>query len=358
MGVQLPPSAEPAAIDSCFIIPEEHRPKTAHNEYISSRGEEVPVIDLEHLRSEDDGRRRRAIAAIGDACEHWGFFQVTNHGVPPALIDEVKAQARRFFELPLEEKRRVRRTFENVYGYYESELTKNVRDWKELFDYGPKPRPDLRDDAPENVTLDGHNQWPEAPPGFRATMENWFSAMERLGRDVLHGISASLGLPPTEFDPHYANHSSFVRLNYYRPCPNPALTLGVNRHYDAGALTIVGQDGEVGGLQVQKGGEWVGIEPRRDAFVINIGDMMQVWSNGKYKSPLHRVVVNESRARFSVPFFYNPAYSTDVAPVPQLLSAGQQPAYRPINWGDFRSKRAKGDYADFGEEVQIAHYAL
>jgi isopenicillin N synthase-like dioxygenase len=84
----------------------------------------------------------------------------------------------------------------------------------------------------------------------------------------------------------------------------------------------------------------------------------QVWSNGKYKSPLHRVVVNESRARFSVPFFFNPAYSTEVAPVPELLTGSQQPKYRPINWGDFRSKRAKGDYADFGEEVQIAHYAI
>lgn len=85
-------------------------------------------------------------------------------------------------------------------------------------------------------------------------MENWFSTMERLGLEVLHGISASLGLPPSHFDRHYSDHSSFVRLNYYRPCPNPSLTLGVNRHYDAGALTIVGQDGEVGGLQVYKMG--------------------------------------------------------------------------------------------------------
>lgn len=86
MGAQFPPQPAAPAIDSCFIIPEEHRPKTAHNEYISSTGEEVPVIDLEHLRSEDNGRRSRAIAAIGDACEHWGFFQVSDSKGPRCNI--------------------------------------------------------------------------------------------------------------------------------------------------------------------------------------------------------------------------------------------------------------------------------
>jgi isopenicillin N synthase-like dioxygenase len=107
----------------------------------------------------------------------------------------VKAQARRFFELPLEEKGRVRRTFENVYGYFESELTKNVRDWKELFDYGPKPRPDLPDGAPENRTLDGRNQWPEAPPGFRWACLGLSPSSFRAGRScysVLRRLSVKI----------------------------------------------------------------------------------------------------------------------------------------------------------------------
>jgi isopenicillin N synthase-like dioxygenase len=122
-------------------------------------------------------------------------------------------------------------------------------------------------------------------------------------------------------------------------------------------LTIVSQ-GDVGGLQVRQGERWVDVDPIPDALVVNIGDMMQVWSNDRFRSPVHRVVVNTEKERFSAPFFMNPSYAKDCAPLAELLAPGERPQYRPINWGEFRRLRAAGDYADVGEEVQISHYRI
>jgi isopenicillin N synthase-like dioxygenase len=131
----------------------------------------------------------------------------------------------------------------------------------------------------------------------------------------------------------------------------------VNRHTDAGALTILHQVG-VDGLQVQRAGRWVPVRPRADAFTINIGDMFQVWSNDRYAAPLHRVVANSTDERFSAPFFMNPSYETDAYPLASVAGAGAPARYRPVNWGVFRRRRAEGDYADVGVEVQVGHYRL
>jgi len=112
------------------------------------------------------------------------------------------------------------------------------------------------------------------------------------------------------------------------------------------------------GLQVLKGKRWHTIPPRRDALVINIGDIVQVWSNDRYAAPLHRVLASSARERFSAPYFFNPAYQTDYGPLPSLIEAGEAPRYRPINWGEFRAGRAAGDYADHGEEIQVSQFRI
>jgi len=100
------------------------------------------------------------------------------------------------------------------------------------------------------------------------------------------------------------------------------------------------------------------VEPMRDALVVSIGDVMQVWSNDRYIAPLHRVLANFSADRFSAPFFFNPAYSTNYAPLPSAVDARHPPRYRPINWREFRARRAAGDYAPAGEYAQISQYSL
>ena len=156
-----------------------------------------------------------------------------------------------------------------------------------------------------------------------------------------------------------------------------------HHHTDAGALTILYQDDSVSSLQVYKNEKWHFIEPREGTFVINIGDMIQVWSNDVYskfseslsifsckemrslnsqlpqnriEAPLHRVQANSTKERYSAPFFYNPEYRADVYPL--LDNDTSASLYKTVNWGDFRAQRFAGDFADLGEEVQISNYLV
>jgi isopenicillin N synthase-like dioxygenase len=330
--------------------------------------EGVPVIDVAALRREGAARCPETVARIGDACREWGFFQVRGHGFSEALRADFEREMREFFWLPTEEKARVRRTADNARGWYDAELTKNVRDWKEIFDFGHLPDRSLPDAHPANRCADGQNQWPPGRPGFRAAMRAWFEACEVLALELIQAVCASLGVSPQRLDESFAGvHTSYLRLNRYPPCPDPAPPdapdvptsgqLGVNRHTDAGALTILHQVG-VDGLQVLRAGRWELVRPLADAFTINIGDMFQVWSNDRYAAPLHRVVANAGEERFSAPFFMNPSYETQVHPLESVVGADAPARYRPVDWGKFRRRRAEGDYADVGEEVQVAHYRL
>lgn len=303
----------------------------------------VPVIDIAELDGAD------ALAAIDRACRDWGFFQVTNHGIDDAIIDGLFAAARAFFELPLATKRRILRSADNPWGFYDEELTKNTRDWKQVFDYGPG----------DGAALEP--RWPSEPDGFREAVLGYHEACESLAQRLLSAIATNLGAPDGQLNAQFgADHTSFMRLNYYPKCPPgaaPEPAFGVNEHSDAGALTVLLQD-EQAGLEVCRDGYWYLVEPRRDALVINLGDMAQVWSNDQYRAALHRVITNTDRDRYSSPYFFNPSFDTDYAPLPSCVSASNPARYRPINWREFRTKRADGDYADYGDEVQITDYRI
>ena len=330
---------------------------------------QVPHIGL-GIDDAGDARPLAAdvVEAIGAACREVGFFQILGHGIPGHLVDGLRAEMRRFFALPRERKYEVLRSEEHAWGYYDQELTKNTPDWKEVFDFGRLPFPDRPDDDPSNVGVDGVNRWPSELPGFRRTMVSYLEACEGVAFRLLEAMANGLGEPAERLIPAFRpSHSSFVRLNHYPPCGDPAPPdaadqpasgrLGVNRHSDAGALTLVAQT-DVSGLQVRTGAGWIDVEPVAGALVVNIGDMMQVWSNDRYRSPVHRVVVNERTERFSAPFFFNPSYEAVCAPLPDLVSSDGGPRYRPIPWAEFRRLRAAGDYADVGEEVQISRYRI
>ncbi|MDH3731947.1 MAG: isopenicillin N synthase family oxygenase [Gemmatimonadota bacterium] len=325
----------------------------------------IPVIDFGGFDGSED-RRARVIEEVGDACRNWGFFQVVDHGIADELIDRVWSETRAFFELPRDVKLAISRTAENPRGYYDRELTKNARDQKEVFDFGYVLRPDLADDHPANrAPVDGFNQWPAAAPELRSTMTAYFAACEGLGARIFQAFSLGLGLEADHLESYFQPHTSFVRLNYY-PLTDPLAAaeaaevtelgeMALGHHTDSGALTILLQD-DVGGLQVHDGADWIDVPPTEGAFVINIGDMTQVWSNDRYRAALHRVRPMKRAARYSLPFFYNPSYETDCAPLPTPDAAA--PRYRPINWGEFRAARTAGDYADYGEEIQIEHFRI
>jgi isopenicillin N synthase-like dioxygenase len=310
----------------------------------------VPVIDITRLE------RCGTLPALDRACRDWGFFQVVNHGIDPSVITALHREMRAFFHLPEAEKRSISRTADNPWGFFDRELTKNTLDWKQIYDFGPAAG------AAERP------QWPAGLPGFKPAVMGYYRACETLAHRLLAAISVNLGMPPRHLLGGFVpSHSSFLRLNYYPVCPRPERPaglgtpaeghLGVNHHTDAGALTLLLQDDQPG-LEVLKEGAWHLVEPRDDALVINIGDIVQVWSNDRYRAALHRVLASERTERFSAPYFLNPSYRTDYAPLPGTVDADHPPRYRTINWGQFRAARAAGDYADQGEEIQISQFRI
>jgi isopenicillin N synthase-like dioxygenase len=301
---------------------------------------QLPVIGL------SDPERPDARRAIDAACREWGFFQAIDHGIDLRQIAALQKQMRAFFALPLEAKREIERTAANPWGYYDRELTRHKLDWKQIFDVGP----------PDGAGIEP--QWPARLPEFRAAIEKFYDACNVLSMRILGAISLELGLPARALDGLFRpEHTSFLRLNFYPRCPSPGGHLGVSPHTDSGAVTVLLQDDQPG-LEVFHEGDWRLVEPMRDALVVNIGDIVQVWSNDRYKAALHRAIVRQDAERFTAAFFLNPAYSADYAPLPTTVDAWHPARYRSINWREFRSRRTAGDYAPAGEYAQISQYKL
>ncbi|MEZ5558681.1 MAG: 2OG-Fe(II) oxygenase family protein [Pseudomonadales bacterium] len=316
---------------------------------------DVPVISLRNL--EDSAQ---ALAQLDAACRQWGFFQIVDHGLDTGRIEALERAAHQFFALPRARKLEIERSADNVWGYFDRELTKNRQDWKQIFDFGPT---DAGGPLAQSTA-----QWPRELPGFRAAVEAHFQDCERIALRLLDALASNLGVPPgTLRQAFLPAHTSFLRLNYYPVCRQPAAPdaptvgvqgeLGIHHHTDAGALTVLLQDSQPG-LQVLHDGAWRLVQPLAGALTINIGDVVQVWSNDRYRAPLHRVLASARAERYSAAFFFNPSYAHDYAPVPGCCDADHPPRYRPINWGEFRAGRAAGDYADYGEEIQIEHFQV
>jgi len=308
---------------------------------------DLPVIDLQAPN----------LSALDEALRRCGSFMLLGHGLSPAFTRDVLQHCREFFAQSSLEKNKIRRTAENAWGYFDAELTKNRKDWKEIIDIGPavKTGP-LGGSAP---------QWPSLA-GFRETLEPLSDAMHAIAVTLVEQIAKALESNADLMSP-FADHSSFLRLNYYPVCADPApayapLTptrgkLGISHHTDSGALTVLLADAQPG-LQFYHEQRWQTVIPQPGALIINTGDIAQVWSNDRYPAPLHRVLANAHHERFSLPYFLNPAYDYNYAPLPDGLPARTPARYTSINWGEFRSLRSAGDYADHGAEVQISDYAV
>jgi isopenicillin N synthase-like dioxygenase len=311
----------------------------------------IPVIDLSLDARSVEGQ-------IGSACAEWGIFRVVEHGISTELLDSCLDQARQFFALPPTVKQAISRTRDNPWGYYDRELTKNVRDKKEIFDFGPDHARGFEDDDP----FAGLTPWPEGWTAFRERMRSYLEACEGLSRSLLRSIALGLGDKAGSSLSHFLPApTSFLRLNHY-PVTESLGKLdveregfGVHQHTDAGALTVLLEDGRPG-LQVLRQGAWIDAGYVAGALTINIGDMVQVLSNDCYAAPIHRVMGMVDVDRYSIPFFFNPTYAAVVSPLPTATAPHKAAAYSPIRWSEFRRARADGDFGDFGREVQISDF--
>jgi isopenicillin N synthase-like dioxygenase len=294
---------------------------------------EIPVIDLAPLVEHDHRRFERSVAALGRAATDIGFLYVENHGVPANLVERVAEQAKIFFARSMDEKmtivldQRLRGYLPLGYRSYEGEARAGTSHQEGFWVGHERPL-----DAAN--PLQGPNQWPTGMPELKSAMLEYFIAAEALSRVLQRGFALALGLAPDFFHALFREPNSRLKLNHYPPqdAPEADNDIGVVPHSDSGGFTILWQD-DNGGLEVQsKSGEWVGAPPIAGTFVINIGNVMQIWTNGRFSSTPHRVINRGGRDRYSVPFFVNPDSTARIAPL-----VGPTPVdFVPFRYGDYQ----------------------
>jgi isopenicillin N synthase-like dioxygenase len=299
----------------------------------------IPVIDCT-----DAGAPR----AVDAACREHGFFVITGHGLEPALFDRVEEASREFFALPKEVKAAIAMPHAGRAwrGWFPpgGELTSGVPDGKEGIYFGRElPRDHPRVTA--GVPLHGPNLFPEQPTELAPLVLRVLDELAGLGQRVLELVATGLGLDPGWFRRHLtADPTILLRIFHYPPAGHvPGAAWGVQEHTDYGLLTLLRQD-DVGGLQVRAGGTWVDVPPVPDAFVCNIGDMLERLTGGTYRSTPHRVRLPD-RSRISLPFFLDPSWDARVEP---LVESG--PIGHPgtsDRWDGRSVFEGEGTYGDY-----------
>ena len=284
----------------------------------------VPLIDL------GSGSASQLARRIDEALCGAGFFGIANHGLADAVVAAALDAGHRFFALPQSDKERwhidgwpLKRGFDPI-------------GWQAL---DPGQPPDVKESFYLGVEAIGPNQWPDEAlvPGFQAATQAYSAAMEALARRLMGLFEIALGLPAGHFDSFMRHPTCTTRLLHYPPQPALAAPgqIGCGAHTDWGALTLLAQD-DAGGLQVQdRSGAWLDVPPVPGALVINIGDMMQRWTNDRWPSTLHRVINRHSgRDRWSIAYFFDLDAESSIAPLPSCVSADRPAKYGPITAGE------------------------
>jgi isopenicillin N synthase-like dioxygenase len=309
----------------------------------------LPVIDLSHAT---DATGVGAMAdEIDAACRDTGFFYVTGHGVSTQLQTRVEELAREFFALPEAEKSLVgmQHGGRAWRGWFplRGELTSGVADEKEGLYFGedlPARDPRVRAGLP----LHGANLFPRRPAGLRDAVLEYMQAVTELGHVLLRSMSVALGLDAGWFDRNLtASPTVLFRIFRYPPAGAGSARWSVGEHTDYGLLTILAQDA-TGGLEVRGRAGWVAAPPIPDAFVVNLGDMLERMTAGRYRSTPHRVRNSSGRDRISFPLFLDPAWAAEVLPVPSAArDADRDREADASRWDGVSVHDWSGTYGDY-----------
>lgn len=297
----------------------------------------IPVLDLSPLRSGEAPELEALAREVDRACSEVGFFVTVGHGVDPALVASLRHDALAFFDLDQGTKSRYEADAGTDYaGYVRSEAlsysagTASPPDLKESFTMHP---PDRRISAEPNP-------WPVEVPSFEATVTTYFRAMEALAEKVMEVFALALGLDQAYFTPMIDQSLSAVRMLHYPELTSPPEPgqLRAGTHTDFGSLTLLLTDDAPGGLQVRSRDQgWIDVAHIPGAYVVNIGDLMARWTNDRWVSTEHRVVVPPLGAgtrRLSVAFFHQPNDDAVIEAIPTCVDAGEQPHHEPVRSGE------------------------
>ncbi|KAK9715774.1 hypothetical protein RND81_06G188400 [Saponaria officinalis] len=264
---------------------------------------EMPSINFGELEGD---KKRETMDILHHACQHWGFFQIENHGIDKELMIKVKKYIDNYYEQKL------------MHTFYESDITKALdnqefaatTDWETSFFLSHLPASNL-------------NQFPDFSDDFRKTMDMYIEELVKLAEKLSELMCENLGLDKDFIKKSFWGSNGpavGTKVAKYPECPKPEAVRGLREHTDAGGIILLLQDDQVPGLEFFKDGDWFKIPPsKNDTIFVNTGDQIEVLSNGRYKSIVHRVMTGKCGSRLSVATFYNPAGDAVICPASKLV---------------------------------------
>lgn len=306
----------------------------------------IPVVDLSHFTQGTPEQKQAFVAALGKAYEEVGFVAVKNHGIPDALIADLYRYVQEFFAMPFEAKHRYEipeLAGQRGYTSFGREHAKgfDAPDLKEFFQFGQtvEDNDPVKEQYPDNVTVNEQ-------PAFTPTLGKAYRAFERSGTSLLQAIALYLGLDEHYFDQYVHNGNSILRAIHYPPITQePKSAIRAEQHEDINLITLlVGASAD--GLQIlNKQDQWVPVTSLPEQIVVNVGDMLQRFTNNRLKSTTHRVV-NPPRelwgtSRFSIPFFLHPKSEMSLACLDSCIDAEHPKAYEDITAGEYLDERLR-----------------
>ncbi|GKV01880.1 hypothetical protein SLEP1_g14394 [Rubroshorea leprosula] len=298
-----------------YVHPSETRP----GNLVVPPGTSIPVIDF---AGHD---RNQIIQKILKAGEEYGFFQVINHGVSETLMDDTMDVIKEFHAMSgMEKQRECSKDPNGSCKLYTSSLDYPAEDfhyWRDALIHPCNP-------AEECIKF-----WPEKPTRYREVIGAYSVEMRKLSSRILEIICEGLGLEKGYFSSDLSENPKII-INHYPVCPDPSLTLGLSKHKDPTVISLVLQ-GLIPGLQVLKDGQWISVQPHPHAFVVNIGYLLQIISNGKLNGAEHRVVTNRNAARTTITYFVFPTNESLIKPAKVLTNEQNPPLYKDCKFSDF-----------------------
>ncbi|CAF2071645.1 unnamed protein product [Brassica napus] len=274
---------------------------------------EIPIIDMNLLCSSTS--MDSEIDKLDSACKEWGFFQANS-----SFLDKIKSEIQDFFKLPMTEKKNLWQRPGEIEGFGQAFVVSEEQklDWADMFFITMQP-----------VHLRKPHLFPKLGPPFRYyTLEKYSDEVKSIAKILLAKMARALEIKPEEMEYLHYKKTTKLRMNYYPPCPEPDQVIGRTPHSDATGLTM--QVNEVEGLQINKNGKWVSVKPLKDAFVVNIGDMLDMITNGTYKSIEHRGVVNPEKERLSMATFHNAGTGKEIGPLRSLVERQKGALFRTV----------------------------
>nr|XP_043629630.1 gibberellin 2-beta-dioxygenase 1-like [Erigeron canadensis] len=296
----------------------------------------IPIIDLSKPESKP---------LLVKACQDFGFFKVVNHGVPMKFINKLESEAIKFFNSPLSIKQKAGPP--NPFGYGNRLLGQNGDSgWVEYLLLNAKP-------DQNNPTLPIFDAKPEI---FQCVVNDYVTAVKKMTCDILELLADDLKLEPRNvFSKMLMDEQSdsVFRVNYYPPCPElqepeklGKKLIGFGEHTDPQIISVL-RSNNTSGLEILlKNGTWMSVPPDSNSFFVNVGDSLQVMTNGRFKSVKHRVVASSSKSRLSMIYFGGPPLSEKIAPLPSLLESEEASLYKEFTWFEYKKSALNSRLSD------------